>query len=95
MALQMNYYSRQYDIMIYNAYWRINPKNGLVGGKDEINYIIEVFKNADMSHVENPQPLDRLTFTFLPDITEGADNFIAQAYDNAKTRPEFLNSVDV
>lgn len=95
MALQMNYYNAEYDIMVYNAYWRINPKNGLIGGKDEMNYVIEVFKNAEMSHKDNSQPLNRLTFMFIPDVSENADNFIAQAYNHAKTLPTFQNSIDV
>jgi len=95
MALQMNYYSPQFDITMYNAYWRINPKSGLVGGKDELHYIIEVFKNADMSHVESPQALERHTLMFTPDISGGAENFIKQAYLHAKSTPYFSGSIDV
>jgi hypothetical protein len=95
MALQMNYYYAPVQIMIFNAYWRINPKNGLIGGKNEINYIIEVFKNADASHVENAQAIDRLTYSFIPNISNGAPNFIVQAYNHAKTLSNFEGSVDV
>lgn len=42
MALQMNYNYPKIGITFMNAYWRINPKNGLVDGKDEMNYILEV-----------------------------------------------------
>jgi hypothetical protein len=95
MALQINYYYPLIETTIYNAYWRINPKNGLVGGKDGINYVIEVYKNVDAAHVENSQPIDRQTFNFVPDITGGADNFIAQAYLHAKSLPYFSGSLDV
>lgn len=91
----MNYYYSLIDTTIYNAYWRINPKNGLVGGKDEMNYVIEVFKNPDASHVENAQAIDRFTYMFKPDISADADNFIAQAYNHAKTLPKFSGSIDV
>jgi len=95
MALQLNYYHQQLGITLYNAYWRINPKNGLVGGKDGINYIIEVFKDVDASHVDNAQPIDRLTLMFVPDIGSGANNFIAQAYLHAKSIQYFSGSIDV
>jgi len=94
MALQQNYYHQQLGILLFNAYWRINPKTGLVGGKDEMNYIIEVFKDAGASHVEHAQPIDRLTLMFVPDINS-ANNFIAQAYSHAKSTQYFNGSVDV
>ena len=95
MALQQNYYSSKFDVMMYNAYWRINTKNGLVGGKDTINYVIEAFKNISASHVENAEVIERQTHLFVPDISGGANNFIAQAYLHAKSLPYFSGSVDV
>lgn len=95
MALQMNYYYSLIGTTIYNAYWRINTKNGLVGGKDSMNYVIEAFKDANAAHAENPQAIYRETYSFVPDITDGADNFIKQAYLHAKSLPYFTGSVDV
>jgi len=95
MALQQNYYHQQLGVTIYNTYWRINPKNGLVGGKNEMNYVIEAFKDASTSHVENAEVIERQTHNFVPDISSGADNFIAQAYLHAKSLPYFSSAVDV
>ena len=95
MALQMNYYYSLIGTTIYNAYWRINTKNGLVGGKDSMNYVIEAFKDANAAQAENPEAIYRMTYLFVPDITDGAENFIAQAYLHAKSLPYFTGSVDV
>ncbi len=95
MALQMNYNNQSLGIVIYNAYWRINPRSGIVGGKDEIMCHIEVFKDVNYAHMKNPNPIDSFVFTFKPDLSENADNFIAQAYNYAKTLPKFGGSVDV
>jgi len=92
MALQMNYNYPKIGIIFYNAYWRINPKKGLVGGKDEMNYVLEVYKNADDAH-SGLQPMEKFVNTFIPDI-KSAKNFIAQAYDHAKSN-KCYGSVDV
>jgi hypothetical protein len=84
MALQLNYYHSQLGMTIYNAYWRINPKNGLVGGKDEMNYILEIYKNANDAHAGNIEPIKKNVITYIPDL-KSAKNFIEQAYDHAKT----------
>lgn len=97
MALQMNYdyYSPENTpTTIYNAYWRINSKNGLVGGKDEMHYVIEVFENADLARVEYPQALGRYTFRFIVNLNS-VDDFIRQAYLHAKTTSLLRESVDV
>jgi hypothetical protein len=95
MAFQMNYYHPPFDITFYNAYWRINPTNGIVGGKDGINYIIEVFCDAQKAYAENPEPLLRLTYFFVPDFNPDAPNIIAQAYSHARSLSLFNGSVDV
>jgi hypothetical protein len=95
MALQMNYRHPQLDVLSYNAYWRINPINGIVGGKDRITYTIDVFKNAEMAHVKNSRQIQKFSYSFVPDCKDGAPNFIKQAYLNAKTQALFSGSVDV
>lgn len=95
MALQMNYNYPKIGIIFYNAYWRINPKNGLVGGKDEMNYILEVYKNVDDARAENIEPLEKFVYSFKPNLNKSAKNFIAQAYDHAKSTGIYSGSVDV
>ena len=95
MALQMNYRHPSLDVLIYNAYWRINPNNGIVGGKNKITYTIEVFKNADLAHAKNPHQIQKFSYSFVPDLKDNALNFIKQAYNHAKTQALFTGSVDV
>lgn len=90
MALQVNYKHTEFDIIFYNAYWKINPNNGIIGGKSGIRYTIEVHKNS-----ESTKPIKGFTFSFMPDLSNNAPNFIIQAYNNAKSLPLFQGSVDV
>lgn len=94
MALQMNYFHKPLNMMFMNAYWRINPKRGLVGGKDEMNYVLEVYKDASTAHVKDSMPLDKAIQTFIPDM-KSTKNFIEQAYNHAKTTSQFSGSVDM
>jgi hypothetical protein len=95
MALQMNYYHQPFDTMFMNAYWRINPISGIIGGKDRIVYIIQVYKDAGVAHSINGQQMNEYDYSFVPDISLNAPNFIAQAYNHAKTLSMFQGSVDV
>ena len=94
MALQMNYYHSPIDTLSYNAYWRINPNHGIHGGKNKITYTIEVFKNAEMAHVENFKCLKGFSHSFIPDVSKDAPNILIQAYNHAKT-VNYVGSVDV
>ena len=91
----MNYYYPLLDVTIMNAYWRINPNNGIMGGKGVIHYNIDVFKNSEMAHVDNPHPIATQSYLFVPNISDGSLNFIAQAYNHAKSLPYFEGGVDV
>lgn len=95
MALQVNYDYKEFDMIMYNAYWRINPVQGIAGGKDGIKYTIEVFKNAETARKKDSKSIRRLIFSFIPDMSNGAPNFIVQAYNHAKSQPQFQGSVDV
>jgi len=94
MALQMNYQHPELGV-IYNAYRRINPNTGIIGGKNGIKYTIEVYKNADMAHTINTKTYKGFTFTFIPSLDETAPNFIKQAYIHVKTLPMFNGSIDI
>ena len=95
MALQMNYYYPLLDVTIMNAYWRINPNDGIMGGKNKVNYTIEIFKNANAAHADFPQAIERQTYVFIPNISTNSPNLIEQAYNHAKSLPYFGGSVDV
>ena len=90
----MNYISTSLGVTIMNAYWRINPKKGLIGGKDEMNYVLEVYKDAKAAHKIDSKPLDRIIKNFIPDLKSNK-NFIEQAYNQIKSMSQFSGSVDV
>jgi len=94
MALQMNYYDSLREKIIYNAYWRINPNHGIHGGKNEIIYTLEVFESADLAHAKNFKCIRGFSYTFVPDISTNAPNFIIQAYNHAKLHG-YYESIDV
>jgi len=95
MALQMNYNHPELGITFYNAYWRINPNNGIIGGKNGIKYTIEVFKDENQSHAEKIKPIKGFSFSFIPKFDDDSSNFIKQAYVHAKTLPMFRGSIDI
>jgi len=95
MALQKNYYHKQLNIVINDVYWRINPDYGIEGGKNKISYIIEGYKDSNAAHQEGSLVIDKLNFSFIPDITFGSLNFIEQAYNHAKNQPNLKGSIDV
>jgi hypothetical protein len=95
MALQVNYDYKEFDMIMYNAYWRINPESGILGGKEKIRYTIEIFKNAETARKKGSKSIKSITLSFIPDLSLGAPNFIVQAYNHAKSQPQFQGSVDV
>lgn len=94
MALQMNYVHPEIGVVMYNAYWRINPNTGIIGGKNQIKCTIEVYKNADAAHMLNSKSIKGFTYSFIPNISNNAPNFIEQAYNHIKTLPMFNGCVD-
>lgn len=94
MALQMNYYHSPLGVTFYNAYWRINPDFGIIGGKNGVKYTIEVYKDANTAHTKNSKCIKGFTHFFVPDYKSGAPNFIEQAYNHIKLH-DCYGSVDV
>lgn len=74
---------------IDNAYCRIAY---VAGDKRSMNVRINCFKSKDAADKEPHAHL--VAVSFSPDMTEGAKNFVAQAYDHLKTLPEFANAKD-
>lgn len=67
-----------------NVYWKITQING---DKNNISYTIEGFKSD--------QQVYGYSYSFTPDVSDGAANFIQQAYVHAKTQAPFLSAADV
>ena len=93
MALIKDYYQPQYEITIAGCYWKIEVNNGITGGKTKLKARMNCFKNQTIADTNNDKYCD-FDFEFIPDLSANADNFIAQAYEYAKTLPEFSGAVD-
>jgi hypothetical protein len=93
MALIKDYYNTRFDITIPSCYWKIETDSGLNGGKEKLKVRMNCFKTKEVADT-NKDKFSDIDFSFVPDLSLGADNFIAQAYVYAKTLPEFLGAVD-
>jgi hypothetical protein len=74
---------------IENAYCRIAY---VAGDKRGMTIRVNCFKNQSVADQDPPAHVVSVSFT--PDMSDGAANFIAQAYDHLKTLPEFVNAKD-
>jgi hypothetical protein len=93
MALQKDYYQPRYEITIQNCYWKIAIDDGITGGKEKLSVRMLCYKNKDVADT-NSGEYTGYSFEFIPDM--GSElNFIAQAYNQAKTLPEFSGALDV
>jgi len=92
MALLKDYYNAQFEVTITDAYWKVELDNGITGGKTKLRCRMNCFKNQAIADTNTDKYAD-FDFEFVPDMLS-ADNFIKQAYDYAKTLPEFSGAVD-
>lgn len=93
MALQKDYYVARFDVTKTDCYWKVAIESGIEGGKTLLS--CRMFCYADQATADtNSNEYAGFVFDFVPDM-ESADNFIKQAYDYAKTLPEFSGAVDV
>lgn len=92
MALIKSYYQPQFQITIENCYWKIEIDNGIQGGKENLRVRMNCFKNKSIADTNQNKYAD-FDFEFVPDLNSSI-NFIAQAYDYAKTLPEFVGAID-
>ncbi len=93
MALQKDYYVARYDVTKTNCYWKVAIENGIEGGKTLLRCMMLCYADQTVADT-NSNEYAGFNFEFAPDM-ESADNFIKQAYDHAKTLPEFSGAVDV
>lgn len=89
MALQKNI-TLQKELVITNAYIRIDTVNGYKGGLD-----ISVNSYVSKEAFENGQRYLEQSFkSFVPSVADYAPNFIKQGYEHLKTLPEYANAID-
>lgn len=93
MALLMDYHNDQFDVTIPSCYWKVEVERGIEGGKTKMRCRINCFKDKAIADTNENKYMD-YDFEFVPDLTEGSVNFIAQAYDVAKTLPFFATAID-
>jgi len=93
MALQMDYYQPQYQITFYNCYWKIEVENGISGGKTKLRARLNCYRDKATADTNFGKFCD-YDLEFPPNL-DSRDNFIAQAYNYAKTLPFFSGAIDV
>lgn len=92
MALLKDYYNEQFEVTVPNAYWKVEVNVGIQGGKNKLHCRLNCFKNQSIADTNENKYAD-FDFDFIPDLNS-ADNFIKQAYEYAKTLPEFSGAID-
>jgi hypothetical protein len=92
MALIKDYYNKQFGVTIPGCYWKIDIKNGLVGGKTKLRVRMNCFKTKAIADTNKNKFAD-FDFDFIPSLTSGV-NFIEQAYAHAKTLPQFSGAIN-
>lgn len=76
---------------VYNAYYRLNS---LSGDKDNIEFVMHGYASKSLRN-EGAGRIDEEYYSFTPDTSEDATNFIKQAYEYLKTLPEYADAIDV
>lgn len=71
------------DMLFNSTYCKVNQ---VFGGKENMSCLINVYDKKDGVVLMTNQ------YSFVPDLQ--GKNFIAQAYDHAKTMPEFEGAQD-
>lgn len=93
MALQKDYYIARFDVTKSDCYWKVAIDHGIQGGKTELKCRMLCYKDQATADT-NSGEWAGFDFEFTPDL-ESSDNFIKQAYNYAKTLPEFSGATDV
>jgi hypothetical protein len=78
---QINFHGK--DIVFENCYFKVLS---IKGDKESITFTLDAMSS------KNGSSISKIDYVFTPEL-EGV-NFIAQAYNNLKTRPEFAGAVD-
>jgi uncharacterized protein (DUF779 family) len=73
-----------YTTTIPDCYCRIDI---LFGGKSSLDVTLTVY-NSDVTKI-----IDQHKYEFVPNM-QSTDNFIKQAYDHVKGKPEFSGAID-
>ncbi|WP_257063424.1 hypothetical protein [Priestia megaterium] len=75
------------DLHFDMAYHEISSYSGT---KEKTDFIMSVYDNSEKTNL-----IDQKSYSFSPDIQEGAANIITQAYNYLKTMDEYKDAVDV
>jgi len=72
---------------IQNAYYKIE---NLTGDKNKINITVSIYKDNNKTVL-----FDRKSYSFIPNVTDIAKNFIKQGYEYLKTLDEYENAINL
>lgn len=93
MGLIKSYYEPRFEVTISDCYWKIDVENGVTGGKNFLRVRLSCYKNKTIADGNRDKYSD-FDFDFTPNLSEGSANYIEQAYNYAKTLPEFADAID-
>jgi hypothetical protein len=93
MALLKDFYEPLYQMTFSDCYWKIDTENGITGGKTMLRIRFHCYKDKAAADT-NAGKYGYFDTEFIPNL-DSRDNFIAQAYNYAKTLPFFIGSIDV
>lgn len=74
------------EFVIPDVYCRIDVMNG---SKERLTIKVDTYKDSSKVILIKSE-----SYSFVPDVTEGAENFVKQGYEYLKTLPEFSGAVD-
>lgn len=74
------------EIIVENTYIKITNQEG---DKNNIKIIVTIFDKKDGNIV------NRKYYSFIPNVEDGASNFIKQGYEFLKTLDEYKDAIDI
>jgi len=89
MALRMDL-EHESGMVIEGAYYKVAS---ISGGKDSLFVNCEIYLNKEAADSGKAR-LGHISQAFKPSVTEGAENFLRQAYIYLKALPEFAGAED-
>ncbi len=91
MALQLETITLESGITVDSSYVRVDT---ISGSKDSLLVAVNYYVSQD-SFNEGKSYIKSEQFSFVPSVEDGSANFIKQAYEFLKERPEFTDAINV
>jgi len=91
LKMKMNYSSvHGVDIELDAAYIKIES----VQSKKDFAYLSVFYYQSQDAFIADRPEFNSEFITFVPSVSDGAENFIKQGYEHLKTLPKFENAIN-